>query len=94
MNEVRNFIAQCVVNPELSSKAGSDLNSAISDYCQMPGCTLSEESKSHLATMFPSIAGDVTALSTKVNGMLSPDLSPTQMELDQRETPGYVGVGR
>lgn len=94
MNEVRNFVAQCVVNPDLCAKAGSDINAAMADYCQMPGCTLSEESKSQLATMFPSVAADVTALSTKLDGMLGSDLAPTQMELDQRETPGYVGVGR
>lgn len=94
MNEVRNFIAQCVVNPELCAKAGSDINAAIEHYCQMPGCALSEESKSQLTTMFPSISTDVSALSSKLNNMLGSDLAPTQMELDQRETPGYVGVGR
>ena len=94
MNEVRNFIAQCVVNPDLCTKAGSDINAAIAEYCQMPGCTLSEEGKTQVTTMFPSIASDVSALSAKVNDMLGSDLAPTQMELDQRETPGYVGVGR
>lgn len=94
MDEVRKFISHCVVDSSFCAKAGSDLDSAIAEYCEMPGCTLSEDSKGHLRTVFASVSPDVSALSNKLDGMLSPDLEPQQVSADERETPGYVGVGR